>query len=112
MIDFIKFHCQSYIASPSIEHWILSFIWLWWWCPHMINCCLIKWVVVFWVAPSFLNFSPLVLTGESYWLQISGVEWLLNSFTGNIRKTLWQRWSRSSSDRAETAWLSQCDRAC
>jgi hypothetical protein len=26
MIDFIKFHCQSYIASPSIEHWILSFI--------------------------------------------------------------------------------------
>jgi hypothetical protein len=60
----------------------------------------------------FFKFFPI---GLNWWVILASNirSWVtLNSFTGNIRKTLWQRWSRSSSDRAETAWLSQCDRAC
>jgi hypothetical protein len=42
-----------------------------------INCWLIKWVVVLWVAPFFKMFLFLsVLPGKLYWLQILGVEQL------------------------------------
>jgi hypothetical protein len=65
----LNFSFPSYI--PSIAHWILSFAWLWWWHPHTVNCGLIKWVVVLWVAPlSFYVFTPSVSTSESYWFWI------------------------------------------
>jgi hypothetical protein len=53
----------AFVPSPSIMQWTMSIIQLWWWCPHMVNCCLIKWEVVLWVAPFFILFScfhPLV----------------------------------------------------
>jgi hypothetical protein len=44
---------RALVPSPSITQWILSIIRLWWWCPHIIKCGLIKWEVVLWVTPFF-----------------------------------------------------------
>jgi hypothetical protein len=50
----------AFVPSPSITQWILSIVWLWWWCPHMVKCGLIKWEVVLWVAPFFTFFHVFI----------------------------------------------------
>jgi hypothetical protein len=47
----------AFIPSPSIVQWIMFIVRLWWWRPHAVNCGLIKWEVVLWVAPYFFLFS-------------------------------------------------------